>query len=72
MCTDLIFCSQSQLPGFYDPCVGEEKNLLVQYLFHSHVHEVTIEDSESLRIPKQCEYYFHTGISHINIVLFCS
>ncbi|KAJ9599175.1 hypothetical protein L9F63_010352 [Diploptera punctata] len=45
--------SKSQLPGFYDPCVGEDKSLLVQYLFHSNLHEVTTEDSESLRIPKQ-------------------
>ncbi|PNF16476.1 DnaJ subfamily C member 11 [Cryptotermes secundus] len=48
--------SKSQLPGFYDPCVGEEKLLLVHYLFHSHVHEVVVQDNESLRIPKQCEY----------------
>jgi DnaJ family protein C protein 11 len=47
---------QSQLPGFFDPCVGEEKSLLVQYLFHSHVHEVVIQDTEPLRIPKQCKY----------------
>jgi hypothetical protein len=47
---------QSQLPGFYDPCVGEEKSLLVHYLFHSHVHEVVVQDNECLRIPKQCKY----------------
>ncbi|KDR18967.1 dnaJ homolog subfamily C member 11 isoform X2 [Zootermopsis nevadensis] len=45
--------SKSQLPGFYDPCMGEEKSLLVHYLFHSHVHETVIEDNEVLRIPKQ-------------------
>ncbi|KAJ8871014.1 hypothetical protein PR048_027317 [Dryococelus australis] len=45
--------SKSQLPGFYDPCIGEEKMLFVQYLYHSHVHEVTISDTEALRIPKQ-------------------
>jgi hypothetical protein len=52
----LLLSVQSQLPGFYDPCVAEEKLLLVHYLFHSHVHEVVIKDNESLRIPKQCEY----------------
>ena len=44
--------SKSQLPGFYDPCVGEDKQLLVQYLFHNHMHEITLKDRETLRIPK--------------------
>ncbi|XP_051172125.1 dnaJ homolog subfamily C member 11 [Leptopilina boulardi] len=45
--------TKSQLPGFYDPCVGEEKQLLVQYLFHAQSHECVIKDEDSLRIPKQ-------------------
>nr|CAG4636868.1 EOG090X03AJ [Ceriodaphnia reticulata]SVE72837.1 EOG090X03AJ [Ceriodaphnia reticulata] len=45
--------SKSQLPGFYDPCMGEDKSLYVQYSFHGVAHEVTIQDSDSLRIPKQ-------------------
>lgn len=44
--------SKCHLPGFYDPCVGEDKQLWVQYLFHNNVHEVTVKDSETLRIPK--------------------
>ncbi|XP_076652071.1 dnaJ homolog subfamily C member 11 isoform X2 [Halictus rubicundus] len=43
--------SKSQLPGFYDPCVGEEKQLLVQYLFRTHTHECIIKDNAPLRIP---------------------
>ncbi|KYN37704.1 DnaJ like protein subfamily C member 11 [Trachymyrmex septentrionalis] len=43
--------SKSQLPGFYDPCVGEDKQLLVQYLFHTHTHECIIQDDAPLRIP---------------------
>ncbi|XP_075212774.1 dnaJ homolog subfamily C member 11 [Lycorma delicatula] len=45
--------SKSQLPGFYDPCVGEDKCLFVQYLFHNHLHETTVGDKDSLMIPKQ-------------------
>lgn len=45
--------TKSQLPGFYDPCVGEEKQLLVQYLFHAQSHECIIKDKDPLRIPKQ-------------------
>nr|CAG4647760.1 EOG090X03AJ [Moina brachiata]SVE92914.1 EOG090X03AJ [Moina brachiata] len=45
--------SKSQLPGFYDPCMGEDKSLYVQYSFHGVPHEVTVQDADSLRIPKQ-------------------
>ncbi|XP_011685885.1 PREDICTED: dnaJ homolog subfamily C member 11 [Wasmannia auropunctata] len=43
--------SKSQLPGFYDPCVGDDKQLLVQYLFHTQTHECVIQDDVPLRIP---------------------
>ena len=46
---------QAGLPGFYDPCVGEEKNLKVLYQFRGVLHQVMALDSEALRIPKQCE-----------------
>jgi len=61
----IFFCYvQSQLPGFYDPCMGEEKCLYVQYTFHGVQHEVTIQDAESLRIPKQCNviFYFKSAV----------
>ncbi|XP_012270711.1 dnaJ homolog subfamily C member 11 [Orussus abietinus] len=45
--------SKSQLPGFYDPCVGEDKQLFVQYLFHGQTHECIIKDDERLRIPME-------------------
>ncbi|KAB0397144.1 hypothetical protein E2I00_007763, partial [Balaenoptera physalus] len=44
---------QAGLPGFYDPCVGEEKNLKVLYQFRGVLHQVMALDSETLRIPKQ-------------------
>lgn len=46
---------QAGLPGFYDPCVGEEKNLKVLYQFRGVLHQVMAPDGEALRIPKQCE-----------------
>uniref|UniRef100_A0A0K8TCV3 DnaJ subfamily C member 11 n=2 Tax=Lygus hesperus TaxID=30085 RepID=A0A0K8TCV3_LYGHE len=45
--------TKSQLAGFYDPCVGEDKHLKIQYLFHSQLHQTTIADNEPLRIPRQ-------------------
>lgn len=43
------------LPGFYDPCVGEEKSLKVLYQFRGVLHQVMSADNEALRIPKQCK-----------------
>ncbi|XP_020017502.1 dnaJ homolog subfamily C member 11 isoform X1 [Castor canadensis] len=49
----LTEASKAGLPGFYDPCVGEEKNLRVLYQFRGVLHQVMVPDSEALRIPKQ-------------------
>lgn len=49
----LTEASKAGLPGFYDPCVGEEKNLKVLYQFRGVLHQVMALDSEALRIPKQ-------------------
>lgn len=49
----LTEASKAGLPGFYDPCVGEEKNLKVLYQFRGVLHQVMAPDSEALRIPKQ-------------------
>lgn len=57
---------QSQLSGFYDPCVGEEKVLYVKYSFHSHVCETTVADQDVLRIPKQCKFSFKGTLLYFN------
>ncbi|XP_047204500.1 dnaJ homolog subfamily C member 11-like [Girardinichthys multiradiatus] len=49
----LTEASKAGLPGFYDPCVGEEKSLKLLYQFRGVMHQVISADSESLRIPKQ-------------------
>ncbi|XP_020491285.1 dnaJ homolog subfamily C member 11a [Labrus bergylta] len=49
----LTEATKSGLPGFYDPCVGEEKSLKVLYQFRGVMHQVLSGDSEPLRIPKQ-------------------
>lgn len=45
--------TKSGLPGFYDPCVAEEKSLKVLYQFRGVMHQVLSGDTEPLRIPKQ-------------------
>ncbi|KAE8593282.1 hypothetical protein XENTR_v10019060 [Xenopus tropicalis] len=49
----LTEASKSGLPGFYDPCVGEEKSLKILYQFRGVMHQVMSGDNEPLRIPKQ-------------------
>ncbi|XP_028303881.1 dnaJ homolog subfamily C member 11 isoform X3 [Gouania willdenowi] len=49
----LTEASKAGLPGFYDPCVGEEKSLKLLYQFRGVMHQVISADTESLRIPKQ-------------------
>ncbi|EEC07601.1 conserved hypothetical protein [Ixodes scapularis] len=45
----------SNLPGFYDPCLGESRSLLVRYRFRNLDHEVKLADEEAIRIPKECK-----------------
>lgn len=53
----MVCCVQTGLPGFYDPCVGEEKSLKVLYQFRGVMHQVLSGDTEALRIPKQCKLF---------------
>lgn len=41
------------IPGFYDPCFGEKKYLRVKYEFRGTPHEVTVDNSEPLIIPRR-------------------
>uniref|UniRef100_A0A8C7S7I5 DnaJ homolog subfamily C member 11 n=1 Tax=Oncorhynchus mykiss TaxID=8022 RepID=A0A8C7S7I5_ONCMY len=50
----LTEASKAGLPGFYDPCVGEDKSLKLLYQFRGVMHQVLSADTEALRIPKQC------------------
>lgn len=42
---------KSELPGFYDPCPGEEKELRITYTFREQPHEVTLKEEVEIRIP---------------------
>lgn len=44
--------SKANIPGFYDPCIGERKFLRVKYEFRGVPHEVTVKNSEPLIIPR--------------------
>lgn len=43
--------SKCDLPGFYDPCAGEEKRLQIEYLYRDLKYDVNVADEDALRIP---------------------
>ncbi|XP_063675967.1 dnaJ homolog subfamily C member 11-like [Bolinopsis microptera] len=45
--------NKTGLVGFYDVSFGEDKQLAVKYRFRNIMHEVMIEDGESMKIPRQ-------------------
>jgi len=47
----LFNSSKAGLPGFCDPCPGEEKALYVLYRFKGLLHEVCVRDNSALTIP---------------------
>ncbi|CAH1647522.1 unnamed protein product [Spodoptera littoralis] len=49
---ELLEASKSELPGFYDPCVGDDKHLTIQYMFHNNLHCCTVSDSQALVLPR--------------------
>ncbi|WAR13695.1 DJC11-like protein [Mya arenaria] len=49
----LIIITASDLPGFYDPCYGEDKKLYIKYKFRKKLHHTTLNDQDSIRLPQQ-------------------
>ncbi|XP_017466447.1 PREDICTED: dnaJ homolog subfamily C member 11 [Rhagoletis zephyria] len=43
--------SKSELPGFYDPCIGEDKMLKIEYLYRNQSNVIIIKDMDSVRLP---------------------
>ncbi|XP_037977939.2 dnaJ homolog subfamily C member 11 [Plutella xylostella] len=49
---ELLEASKSELPGFYDPCMGDEKHLSISYMFHNSLHSCTVADTQPLILPR--------------------
>ncbi|CAG8588809.1 7182_t:CDS:2, partial [Paraglomus brasilianum] len=43
--------SKSSIMGFYDPCLGEKKQLRIKYLFKRKEHEVIMDDTAPVACP---------------------
>jgi len=49
---DLHDTTKVNIPGFYDPAPGEDKSLLIRYLFQNREHQVIVQDTEAIQLPK--------------------
>ncbi|CAO3623679.1 unnamed protein product [Cunninghamella blakesleeana] len=43
--------SKTNICGFYDPCLGEQKKLLVKYRFQNQLHQAIVKDNAALIVP---------------------
>ncbi|XP_001361879.3 dnaJ homolog subfamily C member 11 [Drosophila pseudoobscura] len=43
--------SKSDLPGFYDPSIGDNKILRIEYTYQNQFRVVNIKDNEAIRLP---------------------
>ncbi|XP_013110344.2 dnaJ homolog subfamily C member 11 [Stomoxys calcitrans] len=43
---------KSDLPGFYDPCIGESKVLLINYMHNNANKSIVVKDTEAVRLPR--------------------
>jgi DnaJ family protein C protein 11 len=42
---------KSKILGFFDPCMGERKHLIIRYLFRNRLHETIVDDITQLVAP---------------------
>ncbi|XP_058987131.1 dnaJ homolog subfamily C member 11 isoform X6 [Musca domestica] len=49
---ELYNSSKSDLPGFYDPCIGEAKILRIDYLHNNVNKSIVVKDIEAVRLPR--------------------
>jgi hypothetical protein len=53
---------QSSLLGFYDPCPGEPKQLLVVYEFRGQQHRGVVGDDKPFAAPLKCEFLIFVSL----------
>ncbi|CAO1401492.1 unnamed protein product [Diamesa serratosioi] len=42
---------KNELPGFYDPCVGEAKVLKIQYKYNNIIASITFNEKDEIKLP---------------------
>lgn len=43
--------AKSHILGFFDPCMGEKKHLVIRYLFRGRPHEALVDDINPVALP---------------------
>jgi len=61
--------SKSNLTGFYDPCIGDEKSLFIKYSFHTQIHTVTYKDTDPVVLPNRSRTNFKLNSRNENTLL---
>ena len=61
--------SKSNLTGFYDPCIGDEKSLFIKYSFHTQIHTVTYNDTDPVVLPNRSRTNFKLNSRNENTLL---
>jgi DnaJ family protein C protein 11 len=49
--------SKANLIGFYDPCIGESKRLVIKYMFKGRTHQLCVDDKAHLSAPLRGKLY---------------
>lgn len=72
--------SKSNLTGFYDPCIGEEKSLFIKYSLRSQIHTILYKDTDPVILPNRgkkiylseliyiCHHYYYRSFSTMIIL----
>ncbi|WFD30604.1 hypothetical protein MSPP1_001625 [Malassezia sp. CBS 17886] len=47
---------QSKLIGFFDPCIGERKHLMVRYVFRGAMHELVVDNEGAVAAPLRSQH----------------
>lgn len=50
-CVSHQFLLQYELPGFYDPAIGEDKVLKVKFKYRNIIDTVVIDENDEISLP---------------------
>lgn len=67
---DLHDSTKANLPGFYDPAPGDDKSLLIRYLFQNREHKVILQDTEAVQLPKTSKLFIRANLIILSKIIY--